>query len=140
MTYTDIYAKITADGYIEKIMQVRKYWHKLIDELGIEYNSRKFCWNSGEYDIKTQDNKRYIGSVERPVRENTRGNAGIGDNRRTRLRAVRGRISLNCFSLTFFLLDFCFRFLKLIRLSTELHDDRLVSVVPCVFIKIGGNV
>jgi hypothetical protein len=41
MTYTDICAKITAGGYSGKITQVRKYCHKLIAELGIEYNSRK---------------------------------------------------------------------------------------------------
>jgi len=41
MTYTDICAKITADGYTGKLTQVRKYCHKLIAELDIEYNSRK---------------------------------------------------------------------------------------------------
>jgi len=41
MAYTDICAKITADGYTGKITQVRKYCHELIEALGIEYNSRK---------------------------------------------------------------------------------------------------
>jgi len=40
MTYKDICAKITTDGYNGKLTQARKYCHKLIDELGIEYNSR----------------------------------------------------------------------------------------------------
>jgi len=41
MTYTNIYARIRADGYNGKLTQVRKYCHKMIAELGIEYNSRK---------------------------------------------------------------------------------------------------
>jgi len=41
MTYADICAKITADGYNGKLTQARKYCHKLIVELGIEYNSKK---------------------------------------------------------------------------------------------------
>jgi len=41
MKYTDICAKIMADGYNGKMTQVRKYCHKLIGELGIKYNSRK---------------------------------------------------------------------------------------------------
>ena len=40
MTFKDIGAKITADGYNGKMTQVRKYCHKLIGELGIEYNSK----------------------------------------------------------------------------------------------------
>jgi hypothetical protein len=40
MTYADICAKITADGYNGKLTQARKYCHKLIAELGIEYNSK----------------------------------------------------------------------------------------------------
>jgi transposase len=41
LTYADICAKITADGYNGKLTQARKYCHKLIAELSIEYNSRK---------------------------------------------------------------------------------------------------
>ena len=41
MMYSDICAKITADGYNGKLTQVRKYCHKLISDLGIEYNSKK---------------------------------------------------------------------------------------------------
>jgi len=41
LTYVNICAKITADGYNGKLTQVRKYCHKLIADLGIEYNSRK---------------------------------------------------------------------------------------------------
>ena len=41
MAYTAICAKITAGGYTGKLTQVRKYCHKLIAELGIEYNSMK---------------------------------------------------------------------------------------------------
>ena len=41
MTYANIYAKITADGYNGKLTQARQYCHKLIAELGIEYNSKK---------------------------------------------------------------------------------------------------
>jgi hypothetical protein len=37
----EIYAKITADGYNGKLTQVKKYCHKLITELGIEYTSRR---------------------------------------------------------------------------------------------------
>ena len=41
LAYTDICAKITANGYNGKMTQVRKYCHKLITEFSIEYNSRK---------------------------------------------------------------------------------------------------
>jgi len=41
MKYKDICAKITADGYNGKLTQVRTYCHKLIEELGIDYNSKK---------------------------------------------------------------------------------------------------
>jgi hypothetical protein len=40
MTFKEICDKITADGYTGKLTQVRKYCHKLISEVGIEYNSR----------------------------------------------------------------------------------------------------
>jgi transposase len=51
MPYTDICAKITADGYNGKLTQVRKYCHNLITELGIEYASRK---NSVGVYVKSQ--------------------------------------------------------------------------------------
>ena len=41
MTYKDICAKITTDGYDGKLTQVKQYCHKLINELGIEHNARK---------------------------------------------------------------------------------------------------
>ena len=41
MMYKDICAKITTNGYTGKLTQLRKYCHKLIDELSIEYNSKK---------------------------------------------------------------------------------------------------
>jgi len=41
MMFQDICDRITANGYNGKLTQVRKYCHKLIAELGIEYNSRK---------------------------------------------------------------------------------------------------
>lgn len=41
MTYKEICDKITEEGYNGKLTQVRKYCHKLIDELEIEHNPRK---------------------------------------------------------------------------------------------------
>jgi len=41
LPFKDIYAKITEDGYNGKLTQVRKYCHKLLTDLGIEYNSKK---------------------------------------------------------------------------------------------------
>jgi Transposase and inactivated derivatives len=41
MSFTVIYEKVKAAGYNGKLTQIRQYCHKLIDELDIEYNSRK---------------------------------------------------------------------------------------------------
>jgi len=49
MPFTVIYEKIKAAGYNGKLTQVKKYGHKLIDELSIEYNSKK---NSNGVTIK----------------------------------------------------------------------------------------
>ena len=70
MAYTDICAKITVGGYTGKLTQVRKYCHKLIAELGIEYNSRKnsvgaFVKENQKFDvhcIKKSDIIQYIWS------------------------------------------------------------------------------
>jgi hypothetical protein len=72
MKYTDICAKITADGYNGKITQLRKYCHKLIAELDIDYNSKKnfvgaTVKKSQEFDlhcIKKSDLFQYIWSDE----------------------------------------------------------------------------
>jgi hypothetical protein len=70
MLFKDIFAKITADGYNGKMTQVRKYCHKLIAELGIEYNSKKnsvgvAVKNNQKFDvhcIKKSDLFQYIWS------------------------------------------------------------------------------
>ena len=41
ISFKDICARITADGYNGKLTQVKKYCHKLIAELGIEHTSKK---------------------------------------------------------------------------------------------------
>jgi len=70
MAFNDICTKITEDGYNGKLTQVRKYCHKLIDELGIEYNSKKNSvgatvkknQNYNVYCVKKSDIFQYIWS------------------------------------------------------------------------------
>lgn len=49
MPFTVIYEKVKAVGYNGKLTQISKYCHRLIDDLSIEYNSRK---NSNGVTIK----------------------------------------------------------------------------------------